>query len=161
MARCRAPASERVLCCRNASRRRQAMRQPLHCGAQPTIMDKARQVLARGVSPGVRRSYRTLEDHGGVARSTLHRRDHGGPSKEDKAGSQLYLTPWEESALVKCILHLSDLGQPVRIKYIPSLTFVATRARPPADNPPSLRARTGQRLSRNATQRQQRDRSRR
>jgi hypothetical protein len=83
----------------------------------------------------VRRSYRTLAEHGGVARSTLHRRDHGGPSDKDKADSQLYLKPWEESALVKFILHMSDLGQPVRIKYIPALAFVATRARPPADRP--------------------------
>jgi hypothetical protein len=96
---------------------------------------KARQVLALGVPPGVRRSYRTLADHGGVPRSTLHRRAHGGPSKEDKADSQLYLTPWEESALVKFILQMSDLGRPVRIKYIPALAFVATRARPPADRP--------------------------
>ncbi|KAH5617491.1 hypothetical protein HBI23_255680 [Parastagonospora nodorum] len=98
-------------------------------------MDKARQVLGRGVPPGVRRSYRTLADHGGVPRSTLHRRDHGGPSDKDKADSQLYLKPWEESALVKFILHMSDLSQPVRIKYIPALAFVATRVRPPADRP--------------------------
>jgi hypothetical protein len=98
-------------------------------------MDKVRQVLAQGVPPGVRRSYRTLADHGGVPRSTLHRRDHGGPSDKDKADSQLYLKLWEESALVKFILHMSDLGQPVRIKYIPALAFVATRARPPADRP--------------------------
>jgi hypothetical protein len=111
------------------------MRQRLHRRPYPTMMDRARQVLALGVPSGVRRSYRTLADHGGVARSTLHRRAHGGPSKEDKADSQLYLTPWEESALVKFILHMSDLGQPVRIKYIPSLAFVATRARPPADRP--------------------------
>lgn len=83
----------------------------------------------------MRRSYRTLEDHGGVARSTLHCRAHGGPSKEDKADSQLYLTPREESALVNFILQMSDLGRPVRIKYIPSLAFVATRARPPTDRP--------------------------
>ena len=50
-------------------------------------MDKARQVLAQGVPPGVRRSYRVLADHGGVARSTLHRRAHGGPSMQDKAQS--------------------------------------------------------------------------
>lgn len=30
---------------------------------------------------------------------------------------------------------MSDLGQPVRIKYIPTLAFVATRARPPKDRP--------------------------
>ncbi|KAF2843877.1 hypothetical protein T440DRAFT_437090, partial [Plenodomus tracheiphilus IPT5] len=81
-------------------------------------MDKARQALARGIPPGVRRSYRALADHGG-----------------DKAQSQQYLTPWEESALVKFVLQMSDLGQPVRIKYIPTLAFVATHARPPIDRP--------------------------
>jgi hypothetical protein len=30
---------------------------------------------------------------------------------------------------------MSDLGQPVRIKYIPALAFEAIRARPPADRP--------------------------
>jgi hypothetical protein len=52
-----------------------------------------------------------------------------------KAQSQQYLTPWEESALVKFILQMSDLGQPVRTKYIPSLAFVATYARPLRDRP--------------------------
>ncbi|KAF2844197.1 hypothetical protein T440DRAFT_35401 [Plenodomus tracheiphilus IPT5] len=93
-------------------------------------MDKARQVLAQGVPPGVRRSYRAMADHGGVPHTTLHHREKGRPSKEDKAEGQQYLTPWEESALVKFILHMSDLGQPVRIKHIPSLAFVATRAVP-------------------------------
>jgi hypothetical protein len=128
-------ALECVLYCRNASGPLQAIRQRLHYRPYLTIIDRARQVLTLGVPPSVRRSYRALADHSGVARSTLHRRAHGGPSKEDKANSQLYLTPWEESALVKFILHMSDLGQPVRIKYIPSLAFVATRARPPADRP--------------------------
>ena len=31
---------------------------------------------------------------------------------------------------------MSDLGRPVRIKYIPSLAFVATRGRPATDRPP-------------------------
>jgi hypothetical protein len=46
------------------------------------MIDRARQVLALGVPPGVRRSNRALADHVGVARSTLYRRAHGGPSKE-------------------------------------------------------------------------------
>jgi hypothetical protein len=126
---------ECVLCCREASRCLQATMQYLHCRLLLTIMDKARQALARGVPPGVRRSYRALADHGGVPHTTLHHRAHGRPSLKDKADSQLYLTPWEESALVKFILQMSDLGQPVRIKYIPTLAFVATHARPPIDRP--------------------------
>jgi hypothetical protein len=54
-------------------------------------MDKARQVLAQGVPPGVRRSYRILEDHSEVARGTRHRRTHGGRPKEDKDEGQQYL----------------------------------------------------------------------
>jgi hypothetical protein len=96
-------------------------------------MDKARQVLAQGVPPGVRRLYCTLADYGGVARSTLYCRDYSGPSDKDKADSQLYLKLWEESALIKFILHMLDLSQPVRIKYIPALAFIATRARALAD----------------------------
>ncbi|KAF2675936.1 hypothetical protein K458DRAFT_244928, partial [Lentithecium fluviatile CBS 122367] len=78
-------------------------------------MDKASQVLAQGAPPGVRKSYRALADHG------------------DKAQSQQYLTPWEESGLLKFLLQMSDLGQPVRIKFIPFLAFVATRQRPATD----------------------------
>jgi hypothetical protein len=63
------------------------MRQRLHCRLYPTMMDRARQVLALGVPPGVRRLYCTLADYSGVACSTLYRCAHGGPLKEDKADS--------------------------------------------------------------------------
>jgi hypothetical protein len=98
-----------------------------------------------------------LFDHGGVPHTTLHHRAHGRPSLKDKADSQLYLTPWEESALVKFILQMSDLGQPVRIKYIPTLAFVATHARRLIGRPLKPPVRTGPRPSRNATQKRQRD----
>jgi hypothetical protein len=101
-----------------------------------TTMDKASQVLAQGVPPDVRTSYRALADHGNVPSSTLHHRARGRRSIEEKAQSQQYLTPWEETALVNFLLQMSDLGQPVRIKFIPSLAFVATRQRPAADRPP-------------------------
>jgi len=97
--------------------------------------DRARQVLARGVPPGIRRSLRTLADHGGVPHTTLHYRFHGRPSIEQKAESQQYLYPWEEKALVRFLLQMSDLGQPVRIKYIPQIAFGATFRRPTTDRP--------------------------
>jgi len=97
--------------------------------------DRARQVLAQGVPPGVRRSYHALADHGGVPYTTLYCRDHGRPSIEEKAESQQYLYPWEEKALVKFLLQMSDLGHPVRIKYIPQIAFGATFRRPTADRP--------------------------
>ena len=99
------------------------------------MSDRASQVLAQGVPPGVPKSYRALADHGGVPRSTLHYRAHGRRSIEQKAESQQYLTPWEENAVVKFLLQMSDLGQPVRIKYIPQIAFSVTRQRPPTDRP--------------------------
>jgi hypothetical protein len=47
-------------------------------------MDRASVVLAQGVPEGVPPSYRALEDHGKVPRSTLHRRAHGQRSREEK-----------------------------------------------------------------------------
>ena len=50
-----------------------------------SIMDKASQVLAHGVPPGVPKSYRALADHGDVPRSTLHHRARGRRSIEEEA----------------------------------------------------------------------------
>ncbi len=98
-------------------------------------MDRACQVLAQGVPPSVPNSYRALADHGNVPRSTLHHRARGRRSIEEKAQSQQYLTPWEEDVVVKFLLQISDLGQPIRIKFIPSIAFSVTRQRPKADRP--------------------------
>lgn len=84
-------------------------------------MDRASQVLAQGVPFGVPKSYRALADQGGAL--------------EQKAKSQQYLTPWEESAFVKFLLQMSDFGQPIRIKFIPSLAFSVTHQRPLLDRP--------------------------
>jgi hypothetical protein len=51
-------------------------------------MDRASQVLAQGVPPGVPNSYRALADHGNVPRSTLYYRARGRRSVEEKAQSQ-------------------------------------------------------------------------
>jgi hypothetical protein len=48
-------------------------------------MDKASQVLAQGVPPGVPRSYRALADHGNVPHITLYYRDRGRRSMKEKA----------------------------------------------------------------------------
>ena len=89
----------------------------------------------KGVPPGVPKSYRALADHGNVPRSTLHHRARGRRSREEKAQSQHYLKPYEEDVVVKFLLQMSDLGQPVRIKFIPSIAFNVTRQRPAADRP--------------------------
>jgi hypothetical protein len=99
-------------------------------------MDRASQVLAQGVPPSVPKSYRALADHhGNISYSTLYHRARGRPSREEKAQSQQYLTPWEEDVLVKYLLQMSDLGQSVRMKFIPSLAFSITRHRPITERP--------------------------
>jgi hypothetical protein len=99
-------------------------------------MDRASQVLAQGVPPSVPKSYRTLTDHhSNISYSILYHRTCGRPSREEKAQSQQYLTPWEEDILVKYLLQMSDLGQSVRMKFIPSLAFSITRHRPITEMP--------------------------
>jgi len=88
------------------------------------------------VPPGVPKSYRSLADYGGVPHSTLHHRAHRRRSMEQKAQSQQYLTPCEEDAVVKFLLQMLDLGQPVRIKFIPQIAFMATFQRPTTARPP-------------------------
>jgi hypothetical protein len=51
------------------------------------------------------------------------------PLIKEKAQGQQYLTPDEEKAFVAYLLLMSELGQPVRIKYIPSLAFSLARRR--------------------------------
>jgi hypothetical protein len=74
-------------------------------------------------------SYRALADHGNVPRSTLYHRARGRHSKE-KAQSQQYLALLEEDVIVKFLLQMSDLGQLIRMKFIPSIAFSVTRKRP-------------------------------
>jgi Zn-dependent peptidase ImmA (M78 family) len=52
------------------------------------MSDRASQVLAQGVPPGVPKSYRALADHGGVPRSTLYYRAYERRSIEQKAEIQ-------------------------------------------------------------------------
>lgn len=98
-------------------------------------MDRASRVLARGVPPGVPASYRALADHGDVPHSTLHHRARGRHSIEEKARGQQYLYPYEEDVIVKYLLQMSNLGHPVRMKFIPSLAFRVTRHRRTTDRP--------------------------
>ena len=98
-------------------------------------MDRASRALALDLPPGVPDTYVSRAEHGKVALSTLLHRARGRRSKEEKAQSQQYLTTYEENAVVKFLLQMRDLGQPVRMKYIASIAFSATRQRPPAVRP--------------------------
>ncbi|CAG8982160.1 hypothetical protein HYALB_00003595 [Hymenoscyphus albidus] len=99
-------------------------------------MDRASQVLAQGVPPGVPTSYRALADHhSNVSHSTLHHRARRRPSREEKAQGQQYLKPYEEEVIVKYLLKMSNLGYPIQIKFIPSLAYSVTRHRPTTERP--------------------------
>ena len=99
------------------------------------IMDRASQALAAAFSADQPGTYRSVAEKSNVPRSTLHRRKHGGTSKEVKAQRQQYLTVEEERALVSFLLLMSSLGQPVRIKYIPTLAFSIARRRSTTNKP--------------------------
>jgi hypothetical protein len=101
-------------------------------------MDRASQVLAQGLAFGVPRTYAALAEHGEVALFTLHHRARGRRLRKEKDQSQQYLTPSEEKAVVKFLLQMSDLRQPVRIKYIPSLAFSVARQRSTDKQPKTL-----------------------
>lgn len=98
-------------------------------------MDRTSQVLAQGLPPDVFKSYRALADHGNVPHTTLHHCAHGSCSIEEKAHRRQYLTLWKEDGIVEELLQMSNFGQPVRIKLIPSMTFSVTRQRPIKDRP--------------------------
>lgn len=102
-------------------------------------MDRASQVLVQALHIDGPRSYRALAGRTNVPHSTLHHRDRGRESKEAKAQHQQYLTSEEEKAVVKFLLLMSNLGQPVRIKFLPSLAFSIARRRSTTNksiNPP-------------------------
>ena len=99
-------------------------------------MDRASQVLAQGVPPGVPTSYRALADHhGNVSHSILHHCARGRPSREEKAQGQQYLKLYEEEVIVKYLLKMSNLRYLIRMKFIPSLAYSVTRYRPTTERP--------------------------
>jgi len=63
----------------------------------------------------------------------VHTND-GRPKRRPKG--QQYFIPSEDKAVVEFLLQMSNLGQPVRVNYIPSIAFSATRQRPTPDRPP-------------------------
>ncbi|KAF2798826.1 hypothetical protein K505DRAFT_232451 [Melanomma pulvis-pyrius CBS 109.77] len=98
-------------------------------------MDRASQALAEALFTDGPRSYRAVAEKSNVPRSTLHRRKHGGVSKETKAQLQQYLTLEEEKVLVTFLLPMASFGQPVQIKYILSLAYSIARQRSTTNKP--------------------------
>jgi hypothetical protein len=109
-------------------------------------MDAASKALA-DAPPSDGRTWAARADSSGVALTTLYNRYHGRPSKEEIAQLQQYLTVEEEKALVAFLLLMSSLGQPVRVKYIPTLAFSIARPRSPLIDRTSLLVRTRPKLS--------------
>jgi hypothetical protein len=68
------------------------------------------------------------KDHG-VPMTTVWHRHHGRASARDRASTQQYLNPSEEKALANFLLQWSANGNPVRIKFLPSLAFSIARQR--------------------------------
>jgi hypothetical protein len=91
--------------------------------------DRASKALAEDFLPGEPRTYDAMSKRRNVPLSTLHHRAQGRRSREQKAQSQQYLAPSEEKALEKFLILMSDLGNPVRIKFVPSLAFSIARQR--------------------------------
>ena len=83
-------------------------------------MDKASQVLIQALPLEVPRTYAALAEQRDVTLTTLHHRAHGRRSKKQKAQTQQYLIPSEEKAFMKFLLQMSDLGSPVRAKFLSS-----------------------------------------
>jgi hypothetical protein len=94
-----------------------------------TTMDPASHALAQRLPNGVRDTSAARSEYGNVPVSTLIHRRLGHRSRAEQAQRQQYLTREEEKALVKFLLLMSSLGQPVRIKYLCSLAFSIARQR--------------------------------
>jgi hypothetical protein len=97
------------------------------------MSDRASRALAEASLPGEPRTYDAISKRSGVPSTTLYYRDHGRPSKEEKAQGQQYLSPSEEKALETYMKQMADLGNAVRIKYLPSLAFSIARRRSTTD----------------------------
>jgi hypothetical protein len=93
------------------------------------MSDRASKALAEGFLPGEPRTYDAISKRSGIPLSTLHHCVRGRRSREQKVQSQQYLTPLEEKALENFLILMSDLGHPVRIKFVPSLACSIARQR--------------------------------
>jgi len=97
------------------------------------MSDRASRALVEGNLPGEPRTYDAISKRSNVPVSTLQHRAKGRCSREDKSKSQLYLNPQEKKALENFLKLKSDLGNHVRIKFIPSLAFSIARQRTATD----------------------------
>jgi hypothetical protein len=93
------------------------------------MTDRASRALTESDLPGEPRTYDTISKRSNVPISTLNHRARGRRSREAKGQGQLYLKPLEEEALIKHLILEANLGNPIRIKFLASLTFIIARQR--------------------------------
>jgi hypothetical protein len=93
------------------------------------MSDRVSKALAEASLPREPQMYDARSKRSGVPLTTLYYYNHGRRLKEEKAQGQQYLTPLEEKALEKHLKLMADLGNPVRIKCLPSLAFRTARQR--------------------------------
>ena len=96
--------------------------------------DRASIAVAENPLPGEPRTYDAISKRSKVPLTTLYYRRCRRRSREKKAESQQCLAPSEEKALEKYAKLMADLGDPVRIKYLPFLAFCIARQRPSTKN---------------------------
>ena len=93
------------------------------------MSNRTSKALADASMLGEPRPYDARSKRSGVPLTTHYYRNLRRRSKQEKAQGQQYLTPSEEKALEKYLKLMADLGNPVRIKGLPSLTFSIARQR--------------------------------
>ncbi|RMZ66308.1 Jerky -like [Pyrenophora seminiperda CCB06] len=121
-------------------------------------MDPASRALVQVLPAGVPDTFAARSEHSNVLISTLaHRRN--GRSREEQARSQQYLSQEEEKGLIQFLPLMSNLGHPVRMKFICFLTFSIARQpstktqpiKPPGKDGLTSAQRVSQHLSRDFT----------
>ena len=122
-------------------------------------MDPASRALVQTLPAAVPDTYAARSEHSKVPVSTLIHRSNGRRSREEQAQRQQYLSRAEEKALVQFLLLMSNLGHPVRIKFIRFLACSIARQRSTRRNGLSPRARIGRKPSRSVIQSYKREKS--
>jgi hypothetical protein len=92
-------------------------------------MNPASRALVQTLPAGVPDTYAARSEHSNVPVSTLVHCRNGRRSQEEQAQRQQYLSQEEEKALVQFLLLMSNLGHPVRIKFICFLACSVARQR--------------------------------
>jgi hypothetical protein len=94
------------------------------------MSDRVSKALAEASLPQEPQMYDARSKRSGVPLTTLYYYyNHGRRLREEKAQGQQYLTPLEGKALEKHLKLMADLGNPIRIKCLPSLAFSIARQR--------------------------------